>query len=68
MGKDLHTGRYMIEPGTKVDLDKYDPNDTSGFEGKKEDEPAESARLKARLEELQEILWAEHKRKILIVL
>jgi len=58
----------MIEPGAKVDLGRYDPSDTSGFEGKKEDEPAESAKLKARLEELQEILWAEHKRKILIVL
>ncbi len=66
MGKDLHTGRYKIEPGAKVDFGKYDPDDTSGFEGKKDDEPGESAKLKSRLEELQEILWAEHKRKILI--
>ncbi len=68
MGKDLHTGRYRIEPGAKVDFGKYDPDDTSGFEGKKDDEPGESEKLKSRLEELQEILWAEHKRKILIVL
>ena len=68
MGKDLHTGRYVIQPGTKVDLDKYDPGDTSGFDGKKEDEPGESDKLKQRLEELQEILWAEHQRKMLIIL
>jgi PPK2 family polyphosphate:nucleotide phosphotransferase len=66
--KGLHTGRYSIEPGTKVDFDKFDPSDTSGFEGKKEDEPEESERLKEKLRQLQEVLWAEHKRKILIVL
>ncbi len=28
MTNDLHTGRYKIEPGTKVDLDKFDPRNT----------------------------------------
>jgi PPK2 family polyphosphate:nucleotide phosphotransferase len=66
--KDLHTGRYTIEPGAKVDFDKYDPSDTSGFEGKPEDEKDETKKLNEKLRGLQEMLWAEHKRKVLVVL
>lgn len=68
MTKDLHTGRYKIEPGTKVDLAKWDPRDTSGFEGKDSDEPKESQKLNDDLRQLQEMLWAEHKAKVLVVL
>ncbi len=68
MTKDLHTKRYTIEPGTKVDLDKFDPSDTSGFEGKDSDEQKESEKLNENLRGLQEKLWAEHKAKVLIVL
>ena len=66
--KDLHTGRYKIEPGTKVNLDKYDPKDTSGFEGKDSDEPKQSEKLNEDLRRLQETLWAEHKHKVLVIL
>ncbi|HVH14289.1 MAG TPA: polyphosphate kinase 2 family protein [Candidatus Angelobacter sp.] len=65
---DLHTGRYKIEPGREVHLDKFDPDDTSGFEGKDEDERAESKRLNGKLRELQEMLYAEHKMKVLVIL
>jgi len=68
MTKDLHTKRYTIEPGTKVDLDKFDPSDTSGFEGKDSDEQKESEKLNEDLRGLQEKLWAEHKAKVLVVL
>ncbi len=68
MTKDLHTKRYTIEPGTKVDLDKFDPSDTSGFEGKDSDEQKESEKLNEELRALQEKLWAEHKHKVLVVL
>ena len=34
----LHASRYEIKPGKKVVLDDYDPNDTSGFERKDQDE------------------------------
>ncbi len=36
-------------------MDKVDPNDTSGFEGKGDDEREESKRLNEKLRELQEI-------------
>ena len=68
MTKILHAGRYEITPGKKIDLDKYDPNDTSGFEGKDDEEKEESKKLNEKLRELQEKLFAEHKKKVLVVL
>jgi len=68
MTKLLHTGRYEIKPRQKIDLDDYDPNDTSGFDGKDENEKEESQKLNEKLRELQEKLYAEHKKKVLVVL
>ncbi len=42
MTKLLHIGRYEITPGKKADLNKDDPNETSGFEGKDDDGKGES--------------------------
>jgi len=42
-------GRYRIEPGHEVHLSDIDPNDTSGFEGKDEDEQRESKKLNEKL-------------------
>src|SRR2546428_12787902 len=66
--KDLHTGRHRIEPGHQVRLSDIDPNDTSGFEGKDEDEQKESKKLNEKLRQLQEMLYAEHEQKVLVVL
>jgi PPK2 family polyphosphate:nucleotide phosphotransferase len=60
--------RYLIEPGQQVKLSDWDPNDTSVFRGGKEQAKIEVQKLNKRLEELQEILFAEHKHKVLIVL
>src|SRR5207245_5993350 len=68
MPKDLHTGRYRIELGHEVHLSDVDPDDTSGFEGKDEDEQRESKKLNERLRQLQEMLYAEHEQKVLVVL
>ncbi len=68
MPKDLHTGRYRIDPGPEVRLSDFDPNDTSGFEGKDEDEQKESKKLNEKLLQLQEMLYAEHEQKVLVVL
>src|SRR3989442_13949898 len=64
----LHDSRYEIKPGRKVVLDAYDPNDTSGFEGKEQDqdEKEESKKLNEKLRQLQEKLNAEHKKKVLV--
>lgn len=60
--------RYRVKPGTKVDLREWDPDETNEFTGDKADGTKALKPLTARLEELQELLYAEGKRKILIVL
>ena len=68
MNKSLHTGRYTVEPGQEFRMRDFDPNDTSGFEGKSADEQEESKKLNEKLRALQEMLYAEHESKVLIVL
>jgi len=60
--------RYRIAPGTKIDLDKLDAGSTKAApKGKKATEEFFD-HLNARLEVLQEKLWANHQHKVLIVL
>ncbi len=59
---------YRVKPGSAVDLSTYDTRDTSGFDGDKSAGKKELKKLTARLEELQELLYAEGKHKLLIVL
>jgi PPK2 family polyphosphate:nucleotide phosphotransferase len=66
--KDLHTGRYTVEPGTQVYLHKIDPSDTSGFAGKNDAEQLESKKLNEELREFQEKLYAQHWQKVLVIL
>ena len=68
MKADSHIRRYRVRPGQKVRLEDWDANDTSGFDGKKEGALKESEKLLRKLERLQEMLYAEHKHKVLIVL
>lgn len=60
--------KFRVKPGAKVDLSKWDPNDTGDFKGGKEKGLSELAELNSRLEALQEVLFAEHKHKVLVVL
>ena len=60
--------RYRVKPGSKVDLSKMDAGSTAGFKGTKKDAEARLLELNDRLEVLQEALWAEHRRKVLVVL
>ena len=60
--------QYLVKPGEKVNLSQWDPNDTGDFKGGKEEGLAEVAKLNDELEVLQEMLFAEHKYKVLIVL
>lgn len=60
--------RYRVEPGTTVDLTLIDPSDDSGFEGDKHDGRRATKHLNKRLEELQELLYAEGSRRLLVVL
>ncbi len=64
----LHLKRFVVEPGSKVRLGKIDPAETSGFkEGKAEGEKAIDSIIR-KLDPLQELLYAEHKHSLLIVL
>jgi PPK2 family polyphosphate:nucleotide phosphotransferase len=68
MGASVHLKRYIVNPGDEVRLDKFDPSDTSGFDGgKKAGERAIDGIIR-RLDPLQELLYAERKHKMLIVL
>ena len=60
--------RYRIESDIKVNLSKWDPNETSAFKGDKKDALVEIAKLVLKLDKLQEVLYAEHKHKVLVVL
>lgn len=59
---------YRIEPGTQVDLSTWDPRDKRSFDGDKDAGRKATKALNKRLEELQELLYAEGKHKVLIVL
>ena len=60
--------RYRISPGTPAQLRNRDPRDLGGFSGKKSEGKSQAARLNDELESLQELLYAEAKHKILVVL
>jgi PPK2 family polyphosphate:nucleotide phosphotransferase len=49
-------------------LRRFDPNDDRGFRGAKDEGRRSLERLKHRLEELQERLYAEHRHAVLVVL
>lgn len=60
--------RYIIKPGSRIDLSTFVTRDKSAFSGKKKDARKRLNQLNVELEALQELLYAEHKHKILIIL
>jgi PPK2 family polyphosphate:nucleotide phosphotransferase len=62
----MNMKRFRVKPGGKLDLSDFDPGSTPGFNHK--EGSARLLELTQRLEVLQESLWAEHKRKVLVVL
>lgn len=66
-GDSLRTIRPIIGSG-KLKLTDIDTESTCGFNGDKAATVAVLAQLNARLVELQDVLWAEHKHKVLVVL
>ena len=60
--------RYRVPPNTSVKLEDYDPKDTGAFNGDKDEAKEQLDKLNDRLASLQELLFAEHKHKLLIVL
>lgn len=58
---------YRIKPGEKVNLDNFDAGEHSQWKGSKEEGKERLASLRQDLADLQEVLYAEHKRKLLVV-
>jgi PPK2 family polyphosphate:nucleotide phosphotransferase len=60
--------RYRVKPDEKINVSKWAPDDTSAFHGGKKDGEEQLLKLNRELEDLQEMLYAEHKHSLLIVL
>jgi len=58
---------YRVKPGTTVNLKKWSTDDTGDFKQKKDGE-AESEKNRDKLREIQEVLYAESKQSLLVVL
>lgn len=59
--------KYRVKPGSKVNLKKWNPDDKSEFDGVKEEGEEALKPLNKMVEQLQELLYAENKHKLLIV-
>jgi PPK2 family polyphosphate:nucleotide phosphotransferase len=68
MSPHIQTDRYRLREGEDVHLHEWSPDDVSGFPGTEAEALKESRKLTLKLESLQEVLYAEHKHKVLIVL
>lgn len=61
--------RYRITLNQRLQLEKdFDPNDQGDWMGRKHKGVAKMAELHQELDGLQEVLYAEHKHKVLVVL
>lgn len=60
--------KYRVSPKDKIKLKDWDPNDSSEFDGDKAAGKEHLLKLNAELEQLQEMLYAEGKHKVLVVL
>lgn len=60
--------RHLVEPGKKLDLRDHDPADTKVFGSDKAAGRRLLQQRNARLEELQEALYAEGRQRLLVVL
>jgi PPK2 family polyphosphate:nucleotide phosphotransferase len=60
--------KYRVRPGQRVDLDDYDPDDTHLVPGGKNEARDKNSAIQARLADQQELLYAGHEWKLLVVL
>ncbi len=64
----MKTKKYRVPSKGKIKLKDWDTNDDGGIDGGKDEGKALLAEINAELEQLQELLYAEGKHKVLIVL
>lgn len=68
MNVEAELKKYRIAPGSRVRLDDWDPDDRSKYKGGKEDAQDDLVRLSEELDRLQDLLYAERKHRLLVVL
>ncbi len=64
----LDTARFRTPSGAPISLAEWNPQSTEGFRGNQEDAEHELTGLNRELGALQQLLYAEGKRKLLVVL
>ena len=64
----MNFSKYRIKPGSKVDLRYWDPDDKSASPGSAEADEKHLSKIAARIDESQELLYAEGKHGVLVVL
>ena len=67
MREDARMNGYRIQPGQRIRLREFDPDDVH-LAPQKEAAKEKSAKLQERLAELQELVYAGHEKKVLILL
>ncbi|MEO8627724.1 MAG: polyphosphate kinase 2 family protein [Betaproteobacteria bacterium] len=64
----MNIAKYRVAPGSKVRLSKWDPNDKSASGATKEENLERLQVLGSRINKLQDVLYAERKYSLLVVL
>lgn len=65
--REIEMEQYKIEPGKKFKLDDWSPDDLGDYEGKKQKGIEKLAEYRAEIDSLQELLYSEHKHRLLVV-
>jgi len=60
--------RYQVKSGKRVKLSDWDPNDTDALDSSKDEGRAKLTELQKELSDLQELLYAEHQQRLLVIL
>ncbi|MEE4195332.1 MAG: polyphosphate kinase 2 family protein [Anaerolineae bacterium] len=60
--------KFRVKPGDEIKLTDFSANGKEYYDGEKDVAKKQAKELNARLEELQELMYAEGKRKLLVVL
>lgn len=60
--------RYRVKEDEQIQLKDFDPGDVGKFDGEKDEGLELLGELNQELEQLQELLYAEHKHRVLVVL
>jgi len=64
----LDIDQFRVKPGQSLDLGAWDPQATPGWDHGKQSARKRVEALNASLEELQELLWAQGRERVLVVL